>query len=79
MENKENHNQVSLVSHRPWKSLCDSHIPTAPIPAFVLYRNQNPKKGAQPRPSLTLPFRLIPGLENADSGGKLRKFILAAV
>jgi hypothetical protein len=27
---KENQTQVSLRSHGPWKSLRDSHIPTAP-------------------------------------------------
>jgi hypothetical protein len=26
----ENQDQVFHPSHRPWKSLCDSHIPTAP-------------------------------------------------
>jgi hypothetical protein len=30
MESEENQKQVSLSSHSPWKSLCDSHIPTAP-------------------------------------------------
>jgi len=27
---EENQRQVSLRAHRPWKSLRDSHIPTAP-------------------------------------------------
>src|ERR1700680_4894892 len=31
MEREGNQNQVSLPSHSPWKSLRDSHIPTAPI------------------------------------------------
>ena len=30
VENEENRTQVSLLSHSPWKSLRDSHIPTAP-------------------------------------------------
>jgi hypothetical protein len=30
MESEENQKRVSLSSHSPWKSLCDSHIPTAP-------------------------------------------------
>ena len=32
---EENQNQVSLGDHRPWKSLRDSHIPTASMTAFV--------------------------------------------
>ena len=30
LDNEENQRQVSLVAHSPWKSLRDSHIPTAP-------------------------------------------------
>ena len=30
VENEENRTQVSLLSHSPWKSLRDSHIPTVP-------------------------------------------------
>jgi len=30
MEREENQKRVSLSSHSPWKSLRDSHIPTAP-------------------------------------------------
>ena len=29
MDAEENQKQVSLSAHSPWKSLCDSHIPTA--------------------------------------------------
>ncbi len=29
--NAENQSQVSPVAHRPWKSLRDSHIPTASV------------------------------------------------
>ena len=30
MDAEENQKQVSLTAHSPWKSLRDSHIPTAP-------------------------------------------------
>ena len=30
MDAEENQKQVSLRAHSPWKSLCDSHISTAP-------------------------------------------------
>src|SRR3954454_8849056 len=30
MDAEENRKQVSHSAHSPWKSLCDSHIPTAP-------------------------------------------------
>ena len=49
MENAENQKQVSLVSHSPWKSLRDSHIPTAATTTVVL--SQNHKKGASSLPS----------------------------
>jgi hypothetical protein len=29
MDTEENQEQVSLSAHRPWKSRCDFHIPTA--------------------------------------------------
>jgi len=29
VDQEENQTQVSLLAHRPWKSLRDSHIPTA--------------------------------------------------
>jgi len=57
-----------FVSHSPWKSLRDCHIPTAPAMAVFLIGKRNPKtkKGAQPERELELhPFRLILGLENA--------------
>jgi hypothetical protein len=46
---KENQDQVSLGFPRPWKSLRDFHIPTAPTarPYIHLKNNQqNPQKGA---------------------------------
>ena len=36
VENEENQNEVSLRFPRPWKSLRDSHIPTAPATAIFL-------------------------------------------
>jgi len=35
--NEENQKQASLVSHRPWKSLRDSHIPTASTTTILSY------------------------------------------
>src|SRR5450759_1288765 len=43
MGNEENQRQVSLVSHSPWKSPCDSHIPTAP--ATTAWESGNPAFG----------------------------------
>jgi len=42
MESEENQNQVSLASHSPWKSLRDSHIPTAPTTSP--FTKKQPKK-----------------------------------
>ena len=42
VENEENQPQVSLFSHRPWKSLRASHIPTAPT---TPWKSGNPKTG----------------------------------
>jgi hypothetical protein len=42
--NEENQNQVSLLSHRPWKSLRDSHIPTAPMMVPCENRTEKPKE-----------------------------------
>ncbi len=41
---EENQQQVSLSAHRPWKSLRDSHIPTAPmtIPLFDSDKKRGP-------------------------------------
>ena len=40
---EENRRQVSLSAHRPWKSLRDSHIPTATTTAVSLLGcDQNP-------------------------------------
>ena len=35
MESLENQTQVFHSSHRPWKSLRDSHIPTASTTAYI--------------------------------------------
>jgi len=45
--------EFPTVVHRPWKSLRDSHIPTAPtIPCFSIPKqNQNPKERS-PAPCL---------------------------
>ena len=49
------------VSHPPWKSLRDSHIPTAPTTArLVQYKNQ---ERSFPQPPLQPSFRLILRLE----------------
>ena len=50
---EENQNQVSLGAHRPWKSLCDSHIPTASMTAFV------PLQKRRPSSEIISSFRLI--------------------
>jgi hypothetical protein len=54
VENEENQTQVSLVSPCLWKSLRDSHIPTAPATAVFQpeYQSEKPKKGAQHTASL---------------------------
>ena len=65
MGREENQNQVSLSSHRPWKSLRDSHIPTAPT-TNPLSQNQ-PKKGGPAADRFAPAFRLILGLENAST------------
>ena len=59
MEALENRKTVSHRSHRPWKSLRDSHIPTAAntITNFEIYRKE-PQQAASPS-------RLILALENA--------------
>ena len=68
-----------FVSHSPWKSLRDCHIPTAPAMAVFLIGKRNPKtkKGAQPERELELhPFRLILGLENASGYRRLNARIV---
>ena len=46
MGNEENQKRVSLVSQRPWKSLRDSHIPTAPTTIVSPFQT-NPRKEPQ--------------------------------
>src|SRR5260370_25019557 len=56
-----------FVFPSPWKSLRDSHIPTAPA-MFVFPGKTNPKtqeRSPAERASELHPFRLILGLENA--------------
>ena len=48
VENEENQNQVSLVFHRPWKSLRDSHIPTTPT-TILPFPDQNQKTRKEPQ------------------------------
>ena len=48
VENEENQNQASLVFHRPWKSLRDSHIPTTPT-TILPFPNQNQKTRKEPQ------------------------------
>ena len=48
VENEENQNQVSLVFHRPWKSLRDSHIPTTQT-TILPFPNQNQKTRKEPQ------------------------------
>jgi hypothetical protein len=51
------------AAHNPWKSLCDFHIPAAPVTIYAPCKNQKRK---EIDPSLiTYSFRLISGLENA--------------
>src|SRR5260370_26919512 len=57
-----------FVFTSPWKSLRDSHIPTAPA-MFVFPGKTNPKtqeRSPAERASELHPFRLILGLENAS-------------
>jgi hypothetical protein len=60
MESAENRKSVSLSSHSPWKSLRDSHIPTAPA-ALPLSQIKSQKGFSR----ISLSFRLILRLENA--------------
>ena len=51
---EENQQQVSLSAHRPWKSLRDFHIPTAPT--MESHSNQ---KGGPAADRFAPAFRLI--------------------
>jgi hypothetical protein len=61
-----------FVSPGPWKSLRDSHIPTAPTVALFIngkqIRKTQERSPAECAPEL-YSFRLILGLENAASRG----------
>ena len=55
------------VAHRPWKSLRDSHIPTAPtMLSFYENRSEQHRKEPGSLPDPLQPFRPILGLENAS-------------
>ena len=57
---------LSHRSHSPWKSLWDSHIPTAPTTTIFSLKHQKQRKEF---PDLGIRvFRLILGLENAFHG-----------
>jgi hypothetical protein len=64
-----------FVSPSPWKSLRDSHIPTAPAIAVFLTEKQiqkaHERSPLEREPELH-PFRLILGLENALLNGHCR-------
>jgi hypothetical protein len=65
-----------FVFPSPWKSLRDSHIPTAPA-MFVFPGKTNPKtqeRSPAERASELHPFRLILGLENAPNITQVKKF-----
>jgi hypothetical protein len=78
MESAENRKPVSLSSHSPWKSLRDSHIPTAPA-ALPLSQIKSQKGFSR----ISLSFRLILRLENAgaplECRGKMRMSQLSKV
>jgi len=42
---EETQQQVSLSAHRPWKSLRDSHIPTAPTTSAFTSSERRPGRG----------------------------------
>jgi hypothetical protein len=52
--------RFSFVSPSPWKSLRDSHIPTAPAASYVSkLSNPNPRKETLPADRFAPAFRLI--------------------
>ena len=65
MDTEENQTQVSLGAHSPWKSLRDSHIPTARRLLYIF------KTFARKEPSSAIAsgygFRLILRLEKTFS------------
>jgi hypothetical protein len=79
VESAENQTAVFLSFHRPWKSLCDFHIPTAsttqwksgkPKTGFPLFHctippSRSNQKGGPAADRFAPAFRLILGLENA--------------
>jgi hypothetical protein len=60
VENEENQTQVSLVSPCLWKSLRDSHIPTAPATCYVSKLSKpNSRKETLAADRFAPAFRLI--------------------
>jgi hypothetical protein len=57
---EENQQQVSLSAHRPWKSLRDSHIPTAPTTQW---------KSGKPKTGFPLSHCTIPPSHSNQKGG----------
>ena len=53
--------QVSLISHSPWKSLRDSHIPTAPTIGSHIsqFKNQTQERRPLAADRFAPAFRLI--------------------
>jgi hypothetical protein len=65
MENEETKTRFPFVSHRPWKSLRDSHIPTARLLLLPFPLKTKTKTKGGLAAELHSSFRLIVGLENA--------------
>ena len=59
------------VSHRPWKSLRDSHIPTARLLLYILKTYFRKEPSSPPAP---FPFRLILGLEKTEPDDSTRRY-----
>ena len=71
VETQENQNQVSLASHRPWKTLPVFHFPTASTNPILM---PNPKRKD---PNLTRPHYLPSGSFLDENMLLLAKDILA--
>jgi hypothetical protein len=73
VESEENQTAVSLPSHRPWKSLRDSHIPTASTIASLAIKKPNSERTHSypppTRPSGSSFGENMPGAPRAAAGG----------
>jgi hypothetical protein len=58
MDAEENQSRVSLRAHRPWKSRCDSHIPTAPAKAMEKWKAKTRLSTFPPPGCLPLKYKL---------------------